>query len=76
MTSETLLLIVGVVMSLLASYIPGFNTWFAKLEDTVKKLIMLAVLFAACATIVLLSCYNLLPTITCDKASIQNYPYR
>ena len=42
-SSELIVSIAGVVLSLLFSYIPGLRTWFAALVTETKQLIMLGV---------------------------------
>ena len=59
MTSETLILISGAVVSLLFSYFPVLNTWFAAKSADVKRLIMLGVMFVVSAAIFGLSCAGL-----------------
>lgn len=49
MTSELILTIAGIVLSLLFSYIPNFNLWFAALSKQTKQLTMLATILVVCA---------------------------
>lgn len=80
MKSEELLLIVSVVLTLFASYLPGFSIWFDKLgekEDgsndngTLKRLVMLGLLLLVTLSIFGLSCTSWGPqlgiNITCDQ---------
>jgi len=66
--------IAGMVLSLLFSYVPGLNTWFAALESTYKRIIMLVLLFLTSAALVGLACAGLLDffgvTVTCDQPGI------
>ena len=43
MTPESFALIVGAIVSLFFSYIPGLNTWFDQLLPEYKRLIMAGV---------------------------------
>ena len=56
MTADSLILISGAVVSLLFSYIPGLNTWFAAKAPDIKRLIMVGVLFLVSAAIFGISC--------------------
>ena len=74
MTSETLILISGAVVSLLFSYFPVLNTWFAAKSADVKRLIMLGVMFVVSAAIFGLSCAGLGGeigiTLECSKEGV------
>jgi hypothetical protein len=72
LTPELLCSIAGVLLSLLASYLPGFSAWFDRLEASHKRLLMLGLLAGASAAIVGLACAGLgeafgLPA-TCDRS--------
>jgi hypothetical protein len=67
MTYQTLIIILGVVLSLLFSYIPGLATWFAPLDETKKRLFMLVILAVVTGSIFGLSCAGIITTVTCDK---------
>ena len=54
MNPELLSSICGVLLSLAASYIPGFSGWYTSLDGVVKRLAMLGLLAA-----VALACYGL-----------------
>ncbi len=41
MTPEYLSSIAGIILSLLASYLPGFSPWFDNLEPNLKRLFMI-----------------------------------
>jgi hypothetical protein len=70
MTAEFLAGLAGAILSILFSYIPGLNTWYAKLSKQYQRLIMLASLVYAAGVIYGLSCANILNYITCDKAGL------
>ena len=71
MTSTYLVSIFSVILSLCTSYIPGFRTWYAKLNSIRKKLLMLAGVVAISVVVFVLACIGFLSefvnwTITCD----------
>ena len=74
MTSDSLILISGAVLSLLFSYFPGLNTWFAAKPSDVKRLIMAGVLLVVSAAIFGLSCAgygsDIGITLDCSKEGV------
>lgn len=72
MTAEILAVIAGVVLSLLFSYVPGLNAWFAALESTYKRLIMLGLLLVSAGAVYGLACLGWGASfgiaLTCDQA--------
>jgi hypothetical protein len=74
LTPELLSAIAGVLLSLLASYLPGFSAWFERLEAIHKRLVMLGLLAASALAIVGLSCAGLGATfgrvLGCDQGSL------
>ena len=68
MTAEQLSAIAGLVLSLLFSYVPSLSDWYAPLDPTKKRLIMLGLLVLAAAGVYALSCEQIMPFVTCDKA--------
>lgn len=70
-SSELIVSIAGIVLSLLFSYIPGLRTWFAALVTETKQLIMLGLLVLVTGAIYALGCYGVLDTgIECGKAGV------
>ena len=70
-SSELIVSIAGVVLSLLFSYIPGLRTWFAALVAETKQLIMLGLLVLVTGAIYALGCYGILDTgIACGKEGV------
>ena len=70
-SSELIVSIAGIVLSLLFSYIPGLRTWYAALVVETKQLIMLGLLVVVSGSIFALGCYGILSTgIACDKYGI------
>lgn len=55
-TPEQLGAMVGVVLSLLFAYIPGFKTWYDKKSGEVRALVMLGLLVLVAVAIFALSC--------------------
>jgi hypothetical protein len=72
LTPQLIASIAGIVISLLAAYLPGFNTWYEKLTGAHKRLVMLGLLAASSLGIVGLSCVKWFdPMVTCDQAGIE-----
>ncbi len=67
MTSQALLVILGAVLSLLLSYVPGLATWFNPLPDDKKRFIMLGLLAVITGAIFGLSCAKVITAVTCDR---------
>jgi len=59
MSSETLLIIAGVILSLAFSYVPGLASWYNLKDDTVKRLIMLGLIAVTAGAVFGLSCADL-----------------
>lgn len=71
LSSEMLVGIAGVALSLLFSYIPGLRTWYAGLVAEVKQLIMLGLVVAVSGAIFALGCYDIISTgIACDRYGV------
>jgi hypothetical protein len=72
MTPELLTSILGVILSLLASYLPGFSSWFAALDGTKKRLFMAGGLLIIAGSVVGITCAGFASSIgvslTCDLA--------
>ena len=62
----------GVVLSLAASYLPGFSEWFGALESRHKQLVLLGVLAALSLAMFGIACAGLSADLglsyTCDRA--------
>lgn len=70
-SSEMIVAIAGVVLSLLFSYIPGLRVWFAGLVAEKKQLIMLGLLVLVSGGVFALGCFDIIQTgISCDKPGI------
>ena len=70
MTAGQLAAIAGVILSLLFSYVPRLSDWYAGLDGTHKRLVMLTLLVIAAGGVLGLSCGNVVVAVTCDKAGI------
>jgi len=74
MTADGLALYAGVVLSMLFSYVPGLNTWFAALESIYKRLIMLGLLLLTAGAVYGIACLgwggDLGVALTCDKQGL------
>ena len=68
MTAVLLSSIVAIVLSLLFTYVPGLNTWYAGLTSTYKSLGMAVLLLLTAGAVFGLSCANVLAYVTCDQA--------
>lgn len=75
LTPELLAGAVAIILSLLFSYIPGLNAWFAGLKDEYKRLIMLGLLLLVAGLAYGLACWGMLVDLTgigltCDRAGL------
>jgi hypothetical protein len=75
MTPEILSGAAAILLSLIFSYVPGLNTWYAALKSEWKSLIMLGLLFVIAGVAFGLACAGWLEDltgliITCDKPGI------
>ncbi len=63
--------IAGAVLSLLFSYVPGLESWYAGQEAVYKRLIMLTLVVGVSVAVYALGCAGLISTtVTCDKAGL------
>lgn len=72
MSSELLIVIAGVVLSLAFSYIPGLKDWFDSLFGNEKRLIMLGVLLLSAGGVYALACFGKYDLVTCDMSGAWN----
>lgn len=68
MSSELLVSIAGVVLSLLFSYVPGVSDWFEELERKYKQSLMGVLLILVAGAVFGLSCAGLVDYVVCDQA--------
>ncbi len=70
MTPDLLASLFAVILSLLASYLPGFSNWYAALDTVAKRLFMAGGLLIITAGIAGLACAGYASqigvTLTCD----------
>lgn len=73
-SAETAAMLVSALLSVLVSYVPGFNEWFAALAPIRKRLLMLSGLALFNGLVVLEACTGLSLsgiTLSCDQAGIE-----
>ena len=74
MSAESLSLATGTLLSLIFSYIPGVHNWYTKFEPTMKRIIMLALLFVISGSVYGFSCLGWAQewgvAITCDQSGL------
>jgi len=70
MTAEKLGMIAGVALSLFFRYIPGVRKWYDGLETERQQALMGILLVIVVGSIFGLSCYDIINTVTCDKAGV------
>jgi len=74
MSAESLSLIAGSALSLVFSYVPGFNAKFASLSAEIKRLIMLGLLVLVSAGVYGVACTGygaqLGIAVTCDQEGL------
>lgn len=72
MSTDTLSLFAGSVLSLLFSYVPGLNSKFEQLDSTYKRLAMAGLLLVVALAVVGIACAGFAAdlglAVTCDKA--------
>ena len=73
MTPETISSFAGILLSLLFSYIPGFEPWYKTLDGAHKRLVMLVALVAVTASIFALGCANLVENVACTQQGVIQY---
>lgn len=74
MTADSLAMYAGVALSLVFSYVPSADGWWANLAVTYKRLVMLGLLLLVALASVGLACAGFAAdlglTITCDRAGV------
>lgn len=72
LTPELIALVIGALLSLLATYVPGFNSWFAGLAEDVKKSIMGLAMVVTGIVIYVLACTPSLgfPYVACPTGGV------
>lgn len=73
MTADTIALTAGALISILASYSPKFNVWYASLDSDRKRVLMLLALVGVTTSAFALACTGLLYdlfsiSITCERS--------
>ena len=70
MSSETLLIVLGAVISLLFSYVPGLASWYQPLDETKKRLIMLGLLAVIAGAVFGISCWGIFSWVKCTQEGL------
>ena len=71
-TPATLAMIAGAALSLLFSYFPGLNTWFATLEPATKRLVMAGMMLAVAGAVFGLGCAGIVSGVACSRDGALN----
>lgn len=76
-TPEFLGLVVGALFSILFSYVPKLNVWFAALSTEAKQLSMLGLMLLSTAAIFGLGCGNIIPIndFVCNQSTAVYFIY-
>ena len=69
-TPATLAMIAGAALSLLFSYFPGLNTWFATLSPATKRLVMAGMMLAVAGAVFGLGCAGIVSGVACSRDGI------
>ena len=67
--------VAGAILSLVFKYVPGFNTWYDKLDSQHKELAMLGLLVLVVAGMFGLSCAGWENFFTCDQIGLKEAVY-
>ena len=70
MTSDLLVSVAGVVLSLLFSYLPGLSSWYGTLSGDKKRFVMLAMLALVAGGMYALDCGGVLVKLAPDVAGM------
>lgn len=62
----------GMLLSVIFSYFPGLNTWYAGQEKWVKQLIMLGLLIVVGLLVFTAACAKIWHWVTCDQTGLMN----
>lgn len=69
-TPEILSGAAGILISIVLTYTPKLNTKWQSLEADYKRLILLGALVIVAVAVVALSCWNVIPYVTCDQGGL------
>lgn len=72
MTPESLSAIAGMILSLIFSYVPKVNEWFAAKDPTIKRLLMAGLLLLVAAGALGLSCAQVITSVECSQNGLLN----
>jgi len=68
LTPDVLSAAAGILLSTIASYMPGFSTWFEAISPTQKRLVMLALLLCVSLAAFGISCAGLENYLPCTQS--------
>lgn len=72
-TPDWLVVVAGFLLSLAFSYIPKLNTWYAKMSEEVKKLVMAGLILVTLIVVFVLQCYGYASTnMECSVNGVLN----
>ena len=66
-SADSLALLVGLILSLVFSYVPGFADWYNAKNPDAKRAIMLVFIFLTTIVIFMLACFNVLTGVACTQ---------
>ena len=69
-SADALAVIAGAVLSLLFSYVPGLNTWFAAKAPEFKRLFMAVLMLVVAGAAIGLSCAQIISGVACTQAGL------
>jgi hypothetical protein len=74
LTGAVLLSIIGALLSVVFTWFPGLNTWYAGLQKDAQSGVMLGLLVLAAAVVMALGCFNLIVVVglVCTGPGILN----
>jgi hypothetical protein len=72
LTPVLIAMVVGAIISLLASYVPKFRTWWAALESDVKQAVMAVAMILTGVVVYVFACTPALgfPYVTCPTGGV------
>jgi hypothetical protein len=77
LTAAVLSALAGAGISLLFSYIPGLDVWYAAQTETAKKLVMLLIMFVIAGAVFAMNCFGLftgvIPEVACTQQGVEQY---
>lgn len=72
MTGQQLAIVAGILLSLVFSYVPSVQAWYAAHDSKTQSLIMLIAIFVVAAGSLGVSCAGWWQLVTCDKLGVKS----